>query len=127
MLKLCRSPFIRFSAVSLLGLSASSTALAGPRISTRPGIPAAAISSDALSNIDHIVVVYQENWTFDGLYGSFPGANNLTNASAASKTQIDRLNGNSLVSEIGQTYNNPAYVPSGASATTAQTTTPPHR
>ena len=25
--------------------------------------------------IDHIIVVYEENWSFDGLYASFPGAN----------------------------------------------------
>ncbi len=87
--------------------------------------PLVAASTDALSNIDHIIVVYQENWTFDGLYGSFPGANNLSKASAASTTQIDRLNGNSLQSEAGGLYNNPAYVPSGAPATTAQTTNPP--
>ena len=59
------------------------------------------------------------------MYGSFPGANNLANASTPSKTQIDRLNGNSLLSENGGAYNNPAYVPSGSSATTAQTSNPP--
>ena len=45
-------------------------------------------NTDALSNIDHIIVVYQENWPFDGLYGSFPGANGLSNASAASTTKV---------------------------------------
>ncbi|HWB65113.1 MAG TPA: alkaline phosphatase family protein [Chitinophagales bacterium] len=30
--------------------------------------------------IKHIVVIYQENWSFDGLYGNFPGANNLSKA-----------------------------------------------
>lgn len=28
--------------------------------------------------VEHIVVIYQENWSFDGLYGKFPGANNLS-------------------------------------------------
>ncbi len=51
-------------------------------------------AANALPSIDHIVVVYQENWTFDGLYGSFPGANGIANASTASTTQIDRLSGN---------------------------------
>ena len=122
MLKLCRSPFVRFSAVSLLGLSAASPALARPQVAPAP---VAVTNTDALSNINHIIVVYQENWTFDGLYGSFPGSNNLANATTASKTQIDRLNGNPLLSENGGLYNNPAYVPSGSSATTAQTTNPP--
>ena len=122
MLKLCRSPFVRFSAVGLLGLSTAAPAFARPQFT--PG-PIAAVAPDALSNIDHIIVIYQENWTFDGLYGSFPGANNLSKASTASTTQIDRLNGNSLLAENGQAYNNPAFVPSGAPATTAQTTNPP--
>jgi 3-phytase/alkaline phosphatase D len=30
-------------------------------------------------NIDHVVVIYQENWSFDALYGLFPGANGLGN------------------------------------------------
>jgi phospholipase C len=32
-----------------------------------------------LGQINHFVVIYQENWSFDGLYGSFPGANGLSN------------------------------------------------
>ncbi len=39
------------------------------------------------SHIDHIVVIYQENWSFDSLYGHFPGADGLSKASAASLTQ----------------------------------------
>src|SRR5438552_1209488 len=30
--------------------------------------------------IDHLVVIYQENWAFDSLFGTFPGANGLANA-----------------------------------------------
>ena len=32
------------------------------------------ISADAeeLSRIGHIIVIYQENWSFDSLYGLFP-------------------------------------------------------
>jgi phospholipase C len=29
----------------------------------------------SLDDITHIVVIYQENWSFDALYGEFPGAN----------------------------------------------------
>ena len=31
-------------------------------------------SEDAVKQINHIVVIYQENWSFDALYGQFPGA-----------------------------------------------------
>src|SRR5262245_31965252 len=34
----------------------------------------------ALARIDHIVVIYQENWSFDSLFGKFPGANGTANA-----------------------------------------------
>jgi phospholipase C len=30
-----------------------------------------------LQKINHIIVIYQENWSFDGLYGKFPGAEGL--------------------------------------------------
>ena len=42
------------------------------------------------SNIKNVVVIYQENWSFDGLYGSFPGANGIANAAAAIP-QIDKV------------------------------------
>src|SRR5262249_27079863 len=32
-----------------------------------------------LEQIDHIVVIYQENWSFDSLFGFFPGANGTAN------------------------------------------------
>lgn len=58
------------------------------------------INSTALYKIEHIIVIYQENWSFDALYGSFPGANGVANASQASLNQIDRLNGASLSNEV---------------------------
>ena len=71
----------------------------------------------AANSINHIVVVYQENWPFDGLYGSFPGANGYANASTASLTQINRLTGNAIASDPANSYNNPAFA--------SLTTTPP--
>lgn len=32
-----------------------------------------------------MIVIYQENWSFDGLYGKFPGANGIANAGDALK------------------------------------------
>jgi acid phosphatase len=51
--------------------------------------PTAASNKDAsaqakkltkLSRINHVIVIYQENWSFDSLYGLFPGADGLQNA-----------------------------------------------
>ena len=43
-----------------------------------------------LAKIDHIVVIYAENRSFDNLYGLFPGANGVANATPAQYTQVDR-------------------------------------
>lgn len=46
-----------------------------------------------LPQIDHFIVIYQENWSFDALYGNYPGANGLANAKGPATNQIDRLTG----------------------------------
>src|SRR5580658_7932084 len=40
------------------------------------------------SPIQHIIIIYQENWSFDGLFGKFPGADGLDQAGAA-VSQVD--------------------------------------
>src|SRR6266487_4581367 len=40
----------------------------------------AAAQQTGLEKIQHVVVIYQENWSFDGLYGRFPGADGIANA-----------------------------------------------
>jgi phospholipase C len=45
--------------------------------------------TDGLQKINHVVVIYQENWSFDSLYGRFPGANGIDNAGAAIQ-QVDK-------------------------------------
>src|SRR5215831_14078573 len=53
-------------------------------------VPAAAASgADVLSRVQHIVVIYQENWSFDSLYGNFPGANGFANDASTVK-QVDK-------------------------------------
>lgn len=42
-----------------------------------------------LDKINHIIVIYLENRSFDNLYGLFPGANGIANAGAA-RTQVDK-------------------------------------
>ncbi len=46
-------------------------------------------AGDPLDRINHIIVIFQENWSFDGLFGKFPGANGIANAGAAAR-QADR-------------------------------------
>jgi phospholipase C len=54
------------------------------------------LTDDALAKIDHFVIIYQENWSFDSLYGEFPGTNGLNNATLAGTIpQVDQ-SGNPL-------------------------------
>jgi acid phosphatase len=48
----------------------------------------AADAGPALAKINHVVVIYMENHSFDNLYGEFPGADGLLDASAYVK-QVD--------------------------------------
>jgi acid phosphatase len=59
---------------SLLGLTALPAAGANP-----PG---------SLSRINHIVVIYEENHSFDNLYGNWEGVNGRANADAAHTLQV---------------------------------------
>src|SRR4051794_24430347 len=45
-------------------------------------------ASGPADRINHVIVIYQENWSFDGLYGNFPGANGLANVGTV--TQVDK-------------------------------------
>ena len=46
-------------------------------------------SSSGLDRIQHIVVIYAENRSFDNLYGLFPGADGIANATPVQYTQLD--------------------------------------
>jgi len=61
---------------------------------------------DPLRQIEHIVVIYAENRSFDNLYGLFPGADGIAQASAASRTQTDH-DGKALV-HLPQVWNDQA-------------------
>ena len=43
-----------------------------------------------LAGVEHILVIYAENRSFDHLYGLFPGANGLANATPSQYMQVDR-------------------------------------
>ena len=57
--------------------------------SCAPARPAAATPTPGIERIGHVIVVYLENRSFDGLYGSFPGANGLPQAGAIA-AQLDK-------------------------------------
>src|SRR6266566_3752421 len=67
-------PVSRVAVAALLAAAvlAAKTTLAGQADSS--------IDGQLRSRINHIIVIYQENWSFDSLYGQFPGVNGLANA-----------------------------------------------
>src|SRR6476619_4544131 len=54
------------------------------------GGAAAARGDDQLQKINHIVVIYEENHSFDNLYGGWEGVNGPQNATASQMTQVDQ-------------------------------------
>jgi len=71
--------------VRRLRLALLSAALLAVACATTPRAPSASLAA-----IEHVIVIYQENWSFDGLFGKFPGANGLANATPTSIAQTDR-------------------------------------
>ena len=59
-----------------------------PTTQTPSATPPAA--GPGAGKIKYVIVVYLENWSFDGLYGGFPGANGIAGAGEAAK-QVDKL------------------------------------
>ena len=47
------------------------------------------IAQEGLDKVRTIVVIYGENRSFDHMYGLFPGANGIANATTEQKTQLD--------------------------------------
>src|SRR5213082_3467673 len=47
-------------------------------------------ATQGLARVEHVVVIYAENRSFDHLYGLFPGADGIANATAEEKTQLDQ-------------------------------------
>ena len=70
------------TSVSMLG---AALALAG----CTANMPSVGDSDAAIRRIDNIVVIYAENHSFDNLYGLFPGADGVANATAQQTSQLD--------------------------------------
>lgn len=48
---------------------------------------------EGAKKIKHLIVIFQENWSFDGLYGTFPNVDGISSAQPEKVLQID-LDGN---------------------------------
>ena len=70
----------------LLAYAAGVLLLSQSFIGCRKNIP---IPTADLDKVQHVVVIYLENHSFDNLYGDFAGANGLSDAPANKITQVD--------------------------------------
>src|ERR1700719_1305445 len=68
----------------LAALIAGSTLAAWPLASVTAG------GVDAFAGVQHVVVIYEENHSFDNLYGGWEGVNGLAGADAAHTTQVSQ-------------------------------------
>ena len=46
-------------------------------------------STASLSDLQNVIIIFQENWSFDSLFGFFPGANGISKAEKTVK-QVSR-------------------------------------
>jgi phospholipase C len=73
---------------ALVAAGACGTVATGYSPASAPSSPDALRLRGHLADIQHVVVVYQENWSFDSLYGHFPGARGW--ADAGTLRQVDK-------------------------------------
>ena len=59
----------------------------------------AAVAAGSLDKINHLIVIYQENWSFDSLYGKMPGVNGIANA----LQDVQQSAGTSTVQQVDKT------------------------
>jgi phospholipase C len=76
-LRTCARHAVALAAVLTIALAAASPALASNR-------------AKKLKKVNHIVVLYQENHSFDNLFGGWKGVNGLAHADAAHTTQVNQ-------------------------------------
>src|SRR3954462_8167269 len=75
-----------------------------------------------LARVKHVVVIYEENHSFDNLYGGWEGVNGRANATAAQKAQVDQ-NGKAYACLLQLDVNLAAVQPQACSDTNPATGT----
>jgi acid phosphatase len=73
------SPTLRLLAAVALAVSVAAVIAGGSGAKNAP---------NKLEKINHIVVIYEENHSFDNLYGTWEGVDGIANATAATTTQV---------------------------------------
>jgi acid phosphatase len=86
----CLIHLTRIASALLLAASLATCTTTSAPVAPPPGSASADAAKDAaLARIQHVLVIYGENRSFDNLYGNFPGASGIAQADATSTTQLD--------------------------------------
>jgi acid phosphatase len=80
---------LALAALASCGALPATTAAGAPPALAVDWAPAPANVDAVLARIEHIVVIYGENRSFDNLYGTFPGASGIAQARPTSTVQLD--------------------------------------
>jgi acid phosphatase len=78
---------VRIKTVLVAGVCLAASAVGLVPASARWGAP----------GFDHLVVIYEENHSFDNLWGLWPGVDGVKNAAAASSAQVDQSAGRAVL------------------------------
>src|SRR5436853_5891559 len=101
---------------------ASAFALAAIISSAAAGSNGNGSGNDRLARINHIVVIYEENHSFDNLYGGWEGVNGRANADASHTMQVDQTTARTAYDCLLQ---NDVNLTSPPLSVTCTNTTPP--
>lgn len=96
----------------------------GAVLASGVGAQAAGRSARKLDHVKHIVVVYEENHSFDNLYGGWEHVNGLASADAAHTTQVGQTSARVPYTCLKQVDVNLTSPPLGASCSDSTTATP---
>ena len=75
-----QAPLSTADTTTTAAVATTAPAATAPAATAGAGVAAPAATTNSLGKLNHIVVIYQENWSFDSLYPTFPGANGIANA-----------------------------------------------
>jgi acid phosphatase len=106
---------MRKGRLAAVGLAAALAVAAATTATVSAGTSRTAASP--LDKINHIVVIYEENHSFDNLFGGWEGVNGLANADAAHTAQVDQSgNAYACLKQLDVNLNENAIAPTCSDA-----------
>ncbi|AAV83427.1 UNVERIFIED_ORG: phospholipase C [Idiomarina abyssalis] len=93
----------------LLGAGAASVMASFPAISRALAIPAA-VRTGTIKDIEHVVILMQENRSFDHYFGTLSGARGFSDPYPAPAKSFDQIKDRTIFTQLNQTEIGPKFV-----------------